>query len=121
MAAQEIIESLSTDSGEESDGETEGVRLVVQLIRLQSLLAKGTFDYHAVLVEGIIVYWFFIFSIPSTGASQIAVADARTAGRSRAAPIPSDKTCDSGGGPIACSECCVNGPGTGSVGQGKSR
>jgi len=55
MAIQEIIERLGTDSGEESDGGTEGVRLAVQVIRLQLLLAKSTFDYHAVL-ESIIVH-----------------------------------------------------------------
>jgi hypothetical protein len=43
VAAQEVVERLRTDSGEESDGdgESEGMSLAVQLIRLQSLFAKG--------------------------------------------------------------------------------
>jgi hypothetical protein len=47
MAAQEIVEYLRTDSdsGDDSDGESGGVRLVLQLIRLQSLLAKSMFDH----------------------------------------------------------------------------
>ena len=44
MATQEIIEHLGTDSGEESDGATEDVCLAVQVIRLQLLLTKSTFD-----------------------------------------------------------------------------
>ena len=43
MATQEVVERLRTDSGEESDGdgESEGVSMAVQLIRLQSLLAES--------------------------------------------------------------------------------
>lgn len=43
MATQEVVERLRTDSGEESDGdgESEGVSMAVQLIRLQSLLSKS--------------------------------------------------------------------------------
>jgi len=43
VATQEVVERLRTDSGEESDGdgESEGVSLAAQLIRLQSLLAKS--------------------------------------------------------------------------------
>jgi hypothetical protein len=47
MAVQEIVECLRTDdsdSGDDGDGESGGVRLVLQLIRLQSLLAKSMFD-----------------------------------------------------------------------------
>lgn len=55
MATQEIIERLGTDSGEESDDGAEGVRLTVQVMRLQLILAKSTSDYPAVL-ESIIVY-----------------------------------------------------------------
>jgi hypothetical protein len=55
MATQEIIERLGTDSGEESDGGIEGVRMAVQVMRLQLLLAKSTFDYHGVL-ESILVF-----------------------------------------------------------------
>ncbi|KAH9962263.1 hypothetical protein BC827DRAFT_1341469 [Russula dissimulans] len=42
IAVQEVIESLKTESGEESDdeSESESVRLVVQLLRLLSLLTK---------------------------------------------------------------------------------
>lgn len=42
MAAQEAVERLRSDpSEEESDDESEGAPLAVQLIRLLSLLAKG--------------------------------------------------------------------------------
>jgi hypothetical protein len=44
IAAQEAIERLRADmSEEESDGESEGVPLAVQLIRLLSLFAKSEY------------------------------------------------------------------------------
>jgi hypothetical protein len=41
MAVQEVAERLGTDLGEESDDDSEVVSLIVQLIRMLSLLAKS--------------------------------------------------------------------------------
>jgi len=61
------------------------------------------------------------FSLSSTRAPQISIAGAGTAGRNRAAPNPRGELRVGGGRPITRTECCANDPGTGGVGQGKSR
>jgi hypothetical protein len=118
MAAQEAVERLGTDpSEEESDDESEGVPLAVQLIRLLSLLAKG--EYVWLQYRGSTRV--STSSLPSTSAPQIAIADAGTAGRTWAAPNPRGEPRDGGGGPIALTECRANSPGAREVGQGECR
>jgi hypothetical protein len=78
MAAQEAVERMRTDpSEEESDGESEGVPLAVQLIRLLSLLARSEYVWLRYRVSTRVS----TSSPPSTCAPQIAIANAGTAGR----------------------------------------
>lgn len=78
MAAQEAIERLRADPlAEESDDESEGMPLAVQLIRLLSLLANG--EYVWLQFRG--SFEVSTSSLPSTCAPQIAFADAGTTGR----------------------------------------
>lgn len=78
MAAQEAIEHLRADSSaEESDDESEGVPLAVQLMRLLSLFANG--EYVWLQYRGSTEV--STSSLPSTCAAQIAIADAGTTGR----------------------------------------
>ena len=78
IAAQEAIERLRADLlAEESDDESEGVTLAVQLIRLLSLLANGEYVWSQYRGS----FEVSTSSLPSTCAPQIAIADAGTTGR----------------------------------------
>jgi hypothetical protein len=117
MAAQEAAERLRSDPSEgDSDDESEDVPLATQLTRLLSLLAKG--EYVWLQFRGSTI--FSTFSLPSSCAPKVTLADACTISRTRAAPDPRGESRDGDGGPIARTECGANDPGTGGVGHGES-
>jgi hypothetical protein len=101
MAAQEAVERLRSDpSEEEIDDEPEDV-LATQLIRLLSLLAKGKYMWLRLRGSTRIS----TFSLPSSCAPKITLANARTASRTRAAPDTRGERRDGDGGSIARTEC----------------
>ena len=117
MAAQEAIEHLRSDPSEEdSDDESEDTPLATQLIRLLSLFAKGEYMWLQFRESTKVS----TFSLPSSCAPKITLADACTVSRNRAAPDPRGESRDGDGGPIARTECGANDPGTGRVGHGES-
>ena len=105
MAAQEAVERLRSDpSEEEIDDEPEDVPLATQLIRLLSLLAKGKYMWLRFGGSTRIS----TFSLPSSCAQKITLADPRTASRTRAAPDTRGERRDGDGGSIARTECGDN-------------